>query len=174
MPLHRRQPRPYSIRLHHTSLEIRKLLMAIGNMADLIRMIRNLPSLPSHKTKRLTLLLQMSMASTVFLTHIPRLTDDTAIPRKGPTAFEEIQFKDHFRFRKQDFYRVLCALHLTVSPNNPTPRILHIGRPKTQSTVSSDWAFMVLLKRLSSACQYRQSASPPGASLYRLHVPPIL
>ena len=106
--LHRRQPRLRAIHRHHTSLEIRKLIMVIGNMADLIRLIRNLPSPSTHKKQRLTLLL-MSMSSTVFLVHIPRLTDDTDSPRKGPSDFEEIQFKDHFRFRKQDFYRVLCV-----------------------------------------------------------------
>jgi hypothetical protein len=124
-------------------------------MADLIQLIRNLHAMPSNKKQHLTLLLLMSMISSAFLTQVPRMTDDTALPRKGPNHFEEIQFKDHFRFRKRDFYRVLSAMGMTVQPGNPTPVILHIGKQGTQSLVSSDWAFMVLLKRLSSACQYR-------------------
>jgi hypothetical protein len=85
-----------------------KLLVVMQNMAEVIQLLHNLHTLSSNKRKRLTLLLLMSMTSAAFLTHIPRLTDDTALPWKDPSHFEEIQFKDHFRFRKQDLYRVLA------------------------------------------------------------------
>ena len=155
MPTHRHQPRPHSIRLYHSSLEIQKLLNTMKDTAELIRLIQLLPTLSSTTKKNLTLLLLLNMASAAVLTHIPRMSDDTALPRRDATDFHEIQFKEHFRFRKQDFYRLLCALKLTVSPNDPTPQILHIGNSGTRSAVSSDWAMMVLLKRLSAVCQYR-------------------
>jgi hypothetical protein len=141
------------------------------NMAEVIRLLHNLRTLPSNKRKHLTLLLLMSMVSAAFLTHIPRLTDDTALPRKDPSHFEEIQFKDHFRFRKQDFYRVLRALGMTVDYGDPTPVTLRIGKKGTQSQVASDWAFMVLLKRLSAASQYRHgpTISTPATAM---HPPP--
>ena len=131
------------------------------NTAELIRLIQHLPTLSSTTKKKLTVLLLLNMACAAVLTHIPRTSDDTALPRRDSTHFHEIQFKEHFRFRKQDFYRLLCALKLTVSPNDPTPQILHIGTTGTQSAVPSDWAMMVLLKRLSHASQYRYVSDCP-------------
>jgi len=166
MPTHRHRPRQHSIRLYHSSLEIQKLLHTMKNTADLIRLIQHLPTLSSITKKKLTVLLLLNMACAAVLTHIPRTSDDTALPRRDSTDFHEIQFKEHFRFRKQDFYRLLCALKLTVSPNDPTPQILHIGTTGTQSAVPSDWAMMVLLKRLSHASQYRYVSALPAVPIH--------
>ena len=155
MPTHRHHPRTHTFRLYHSSLEIQKLLNTMKDTADVIRLIQLLTTLSTTTKKKLTLMLLLHMTYAAALTHIPRMSDDTALPRKDATHFHDIQFKEHFRFRKQDFYRLLCALKMTVSPNDPTPQILHIGACGTQSAVPSDWAMMVLLKRLSAACQYR-------------------
>lgn len=155
MPLHRTQPRAHRFRLHHSSLEIQKLLLTMDTTAQLIRLLQTLHHLPSNTKRNITMLLLVNMASTAFLTHVPRLCDDTAIPRKTHRDFEEVQFKAHFKFRKQHFFRVLCALGLTASQGDTTPKLLRIGKVGSQSVVSADWALMVLLKRLASIGPYR-------------------
>ena len=164
MPTHRRQPRSHACRLYHTTLETQKLLTVVKDATELLLAIHNHATMPSAQKRRAIVLLLSVMTGSASLLTVPRMTDDTARPRKDPTRFEEVQFKEHFMFRKSDFYRVLCAINMTASPVDPTPRILHIGSNGTQSTVASDWAFMVLLKRLSSACQYRDIQCVLGGS----------
>ena len=137
MTTHRHQPRSHSIRLYHSSLEIQKLLNTMKDTAELIRLIQFLPTLSSTTKKQLTLLLLLNMASTVVLTHIPRTSDDTALPRRDSTHFQEIQFKEHFRFRRKDFYRVMSALNLTDLWHSEcrTIRLGHDGAP--QATICS-------------------------------------
>ena len=164
MPTHRRQPRAHACRLYHTTLEIQKLLAVVKDSTELLLAVHNHATMPSNQKRRVIVLLLSVMTGSATLLTVPRMTDDIATPRKDHTHFEEVQFKKHFMFRKHDFYRVLCSINMTASPDDPTPRVLYIGSNGTQSTVASDWAFMVLLKRLSSGCHYRDIKCVLGGS----------
>ena len=136
MPTHRRHPRAHACRLFHTTLETQKLLTVVKDTTELLLAIHNHTTMPSAQKRRAIVLLLAVMTGSASLLTVPRMTDHIARPQKNHTRFEEVQFKEHFLF----------------------------GTDGTQSTIDSDWAFMVLLKRLSSGCHYRDIKCVLGGS----------
>ena len=80
-----------------------------------------------------------------------------------PDTFPDWEFTGHFKFRPQDFMRVLRALGLTCPDGCPI--FLRIGdNAQCQSVVRSDWAFAVLVKRLATGGRYRDLQAVLGGS----------
>jgi hypothetical protein len=81
---------------------------------------------------------------TIMLT-APRIRDDTARARNTLGDFGDHEFREHFRFRKPDFLRVLQAVGLT-EPGRTAARWLRVGRSGKQIMIPADWALMVRVR----------------------------
>ena len=93
----------------------------------------------------------MALAGARLLLSLPRDATSTAVPPRSPIDFGESEFKDHFRFGRADFFRLLSALGLANPNNMHAPRYMRIGRRLART----DWALMLLLKRLASPSPYK-------------------
>ena len=90
---------------------------------------------------------------------LPRSQHAAHIPAKYPSDFNDDEFRDHFRFLKKDFVRIMGAMGLG-SPQDPTqPTWIHVGRRGRQSVVRTDWMLRVFCKRLSSTAPYKVTSS---------------
>ena len=113
--------------------------------------------------KRARILLLSILAYTGMMLMIPRISDCLVKEKRMPDTFPDWEFTGHFKFRPQDFMRVLRALGLTYPDGCPI--FLRIGdNAQCQSVVRSDWAFAVLVKRLATGGRYRDLQAVLGGS----------
>lgn len=162
MPVNRIAPRPHSIRLYHRPMEINRYMVTL---ADLQRMWITLHqggvSVVRRQRMRTLIMHLFHMISALVL--MPRVTDCPAEPRRGHSTFDDENFRSHFRFRKQDFFRLLAAVGLTNAVSG-SPIWLHVGADGTKSVVPSDWSLMVLLKKLATGATYKDIMRVVGGS----------
>lgn len=152
MPVNRAAPRPHSARLYHRPLERLRLY---GTLVDLRRMwtlVRVACPTPARRQRMRVRILHL-FGLVMRLMWAPRVTDCPAQPRRHHSHFTDDNFLSHFRFRKQDFFRVLSAMGLTDAAGSPV--WLRVGSEGKHCVVPSDWALMVLLKRLATGATYR-------------------
>ena len=98
-----------------------------------------------------TVLLLGALAGARLLLSTPRDHSATYVPLRFPIDFHESEFRDHFRFSRDDFFRLLSAMHLANLNDVRGPRYMRICR----RLVRTDWALMVLLKRMASPAAYK-------------------
>lgn len=150
MPTQRLVPRPREPRLHLSCLEQYKLLRTIQSTTALLRLVvgANRAGYTGRKQMLLTLLVS-AIGCMCMMVATPRMRDETARQRKGLMDFGEHEFKEHMRFRKEDFLRVLHAMQLT-QPGHQAAKWLKVGRHGRHIMVPSDWALMV--KKCATTC----------------------
>ena len=162
MPVNRTAPRPHSTRLFHRPMELNRYMGMLTDLRRLWGVIHQGGVRVVRRQRMRTLILQLfRIISTLVL--LPRITDCPAEPRRDHSAFDDENFRGHFRFRKQDFFRILAAVGFTDAVTG-SPTWLRIGADGTQSLVRSDWALMVLLKKLATGASYKDIMRVVGGS----------
>jgi hypothetical protein len=104
-----------------------------------------------QQTWAAAMLLASAVSGAQVLLSMPRDHTATTLQRRYPIDFEETEFFDHFRFGRLQFYQLLRGLNLANAVDVHAPKYIHIGR----RLVRTDWALLVLLKRLASAAPYK-------------------
>ena len=102
----------------------------------------------------------VAVASAQLLLALPRDNSATAIPPRGVVDFGEAEFMDHFRFSRRDFYRLLAGLEMAHVADPTLPRYMHVGT----RVVRTEWALLVLLKRLTCCSTYKDLRFVLGGS----------
>ena len=143
MPTQRLAPRDREPRLHLSCLERYDLVRAMQQNTELLQMVARIhrPAF-ARKRKALMALLVCSVGCMTIMLAAPRIRDDTARARNTLGDFGDHEFREHFRFRKPDFLRVLQAVGLT-QPGRTAARWLRVGRSGKQIMIPADWALMV-------------------------------
>ena len=106
------------------------------------------------------LLLLNAMAGAQLLLSLPRDNSATLVRPRHPLDFGEAEFKDHFRFSRSDFFRLLTAFGLANVHDVHSARYIKVGT----RMVRTDWSLMVLLKRLSASVTYKDLRFVVGGS----------
>lgn len=128
----------------------------------LLRREQSGTSTARHRRLRRIMLLVISYCGLVLVQ--PRMHDSSSADARCSDSFGEHEFKDHFRFRKEHFFKLLGALGLGCPHSPTTPRWIRVGRRGRRSLVRSDWALQVLLKRISSPSPYKDLRHIVGGS----------
>jgi hypothetical protein len=158
MPVNRGEPRPSSARTNLRHKEKKLVLQELEETAMVAKMFQayamvQLRHSNHNRFRRLKKMARMwalvAMLTALSITE-PRLrphSDDFPAP-KSHMQFSEEEFVFNFRFRRHDFMRVLELMGFT--DEFGSPKQLEFGRPGHGNKPMSDWALMVVLKRLCS------------------------
>ena len=157
MPTQLLCPRVRGPRLALNVLQRHKMLKALAVNTSVLPILLALAGhaqLPINDRIRAvvsSILLLHAMAGAQLLLSLPR--DNTATPLRPryPLDFNEAEFKDHFRFSRSEFFRLLEAFHLSNVNDVHSPRYVLVGT----RMLRTDWSLMVLLKRMSAGVTYK-------------------
>ena len=158
MPTQLRQPRVRGPRTHLTCLQKHDLLVGIAKLVRAFIVLRRAASGPPavvRKRRRVMRMLQLALLGARVLWTLPRSQHAAHVPAKYAENFTDVEFKDHFRFEKQDFVQILGAMGLCSAHDKTQPAWIRVGRRGRHSVVRTDWMLMVLCKRLSSTASYK-------------------
>ena len=166
MPTQLKRPRLRKPRLALSVLERYKVLREAGSLSTYMPVLLALSHAPAAsvgqraRSRALALLLLSMLAGAQLLMSLPRQHQASTIYPRCPDDFGDDEFRDHFRFRKPDFYRLLVGFELANIHGPQLARYMHIGA----RVVRTDWALMVLLKRMASTATYKDLRFVVGGS----------
>lgn len=166
MPTQLKRPRLRKPRLALSVLERYKVLREAGSLSTYMPVLLALSHAPAAsvgqraRSRALVLLLLSMLAGAQLLMSLPRQHQASTIYPRCPDDFGDDEFRDHFRFRKPDFYRLLIGFELANMHGPQLARYMHVGA----RVVRTDWALMVLLKRMASTATYKDLRFVVGGS----------
>lgn len=163
MPTNRETPRPHVTRLHHRPMQLQRLCNDLNDLRHVLAWMQR-QQFSEKRKRRLRLLIVAAACAIGCLSIVPRINDCPSRPRRQVSDFNAYEFRGHFKFEKSDLYRVLHAMHLTAEQDQGSPLWMRVGPPGNQSMVPSDWAFMVLMKRMATGNRYRDIAAVMGGN----------
>lgn len=150
-------------------MQLRQLNVYMEDLCNTLTLVQTLQCSDTRK-RRMRLMIGAAACAIGSLSILPRMNDCPCQPRRLTSAFTATEFRGHFKFERHDFYRVLHAMRLTQQHNPGSPLWLRVGPPGKQSVVPSDWAFMVLMKRMATGNRYRDVAAVVGGNKTELCV----
>lgn len=158
MPVNRLAPRPNTVRKQLRQKEQKGVLTQFTEVMGLARVIYLITRIfrARNQQQRARRYLMFTVAlTTIGMMHIVNL--DRHLTRMHASDFPEIKcmtdfsdeaFKTHFRFRMHDFHLIMHLMGYTDADGSPT--WVEFGRYGHKYTVRFDWAFMCVLKRLTT------------------------
>jgi len=150
-------------------MQLRQLNVYMEELRNALTLVQTLQCSDTRE-RRMRLMIGAAACAIGCLSILPRMNDCPCRPRRLTSAFTATEFRGHFKFERHDFYRVLQAMRLTQQRDQGSPLWLRVGPPGKQSVVPSDWAFMVLMKRMATGNRYRDVSAVVGGNKTELCV----